>query len=132
MPSLRRKLAVGIITSAVVASAVWLAVRRMQRAEPAETYRAHFADQPAPPLAIATPVAGVHPFEATQPVFPPSTFRRWPLTPEEVRNLLVARDEFVEYDPFDYFRYLPLIDKEVPMPEHPLGKWRLQIGRAHV
>jgi hypothetical protein len=83
----RSKLAALIVSSVVTALAVWLVLRSARRAEPAEVHRARFADAPLAPPTDGAPRPGVHPFDATQPVFPPSNFRRWPLTPEEVRGL---------------------------------------------
>lgn len=108
MRSFTTKLTVAAVSAAVAAFAGWAWLARERPPKVIELGRAHFVDPPANSDANAAPA-----------------FVRAPLTPEEVRCLLVQRADWVDYDAYCYFRYQAHIDKEVPCPEHPLGRWRL-------
>lgn len=67
---------------------------------------------------------GASALAARSPRFPPSAFRRRPLTPAELAKLQPERDLRNAPDPNAYFVYRPRVDLEFPWPEHPRGAWR--------
>lgn len=68
---------------------------------------------------------GVSALEATAPVFPRSTFRRFALTPEEVVRWLDPDAALpLEYDAFAHFKLAPSLDLAVDSDLRASGAWR--------
>lgn len=123
MSHFSRVLTLALSTALAGGLVYWFAQRRSP-----ESVRAVFGDAAAldsgeelgPRLAAAR-AGAVHPFEADRPLFPPSAFRRRPLTLEELERLFPGHRPGTEYDPQDYYHTLGDSLFEIPFPEYPGG-----------
>src|SRR5262245_28455979 len=119
-----------VVAASVVAAAlaVWV-VRSSRKSNDLDFVRAPGAGT-SRPANVPTPTPAVAPgasaLDATLPVFPPSTFRRFALTPDEVGRWFGQRDIRLEYDAYTYVKYKGGIDHEFDWEEMPRGKWRLR------
>lgn len=127
LPKLVLSLAVGVLALAALFAGLRL-------------WREHVAPGSGPRRAAATSVPapdelpvqrgrtrGVEPLEAgAAPVFPPSSFVRWPVGPDVVARYFEIDQVLTEYDPFSYFRHLPHLEVQRLWGEHPEDEWTLR------
>lgn len=115
----------------VFASLRWLRPKggdsvRMQRVDGDTIFRNIRAASKQPDATSSDPARSV--LAITMPLFPPSTFKRRPLTDEELALFYpnLATDKRVEPDPWAHFHYRAHISASVPWPEHLQGEFLLQ------
>jgi hypothetical protein len=129
MSRIAPKLLIALFSAAAAALAVWWFVPT--KAGPTERF--HRPDLPAefdaPEAAARTAEALADlpgPLETDAPVFPASSFRRWPLDEDVVSQLWDLEQEYVQFDPWCYYRHPARLNLRRPWDEHPQGMFMMR------